>query len=955
MPVEATVQADPPAITLEVHKKERSYQVFRKGPHDLEWSAQVGTIPIGDGTWTDTDVVAGVEYEYRLFGGEVDADRASLTAFLYGYIRSGIEVDMTDWRGRVIVVVAQNILDELPDAFEQYKKDLVGDGWTVHTVVAPTREDTSGEGFHHVALRDEIISIYGSYPGEVKHVALVGEVPIVRTGNRYFGPDGHGDVAAFGTDAYFADVDDDWTDTSQNSRTEERYRNLPNDGKYDLVRVPDDDLEFVELGFGRFDFGQFRNDNISKMETYLNKLHRYKHAAPSLKPGRRSIIRGGFDNVRETGWNSLSALVGLENIDYYKGGAGEARGRGNEANLDALLSSEFGPSLFYFKGGGGPNLGDAGRSVFMTGMQSFWGFWADRNAMASAIGSDGWTLSVTWSIWGLRYFYHRMGLGDVTGDMMKTSINNRGWQGDDGLYRVGSDYWVNGNHTGALFMNHIGDPMLRLYMFPPVSNLGVVADGEDVDIAWKASPDPEVIGYHVYRSTSMDEPFIRLTNTPIELTEYTDSGIVSTGGSMIYQVRAVKLEQTGSGTFFNGSQGIFREIDFDNTPDPLTLPEIVLPKAFAYTNYRHALEAVGGILPYEWKVVSGLPSQGFSLSSSGEFVGNAYNAGSYDIVFEVTDAAGSSQTRTARLEVSDQIMQAILPDADTDFSGNSNKNFGTKTTIQTVSNKPGLLRFEIDRPGALTTISSAKLSFVPNVNTDVEMDDSLRVGYVDDDSWVENIVTFDTSPSESLSVTPVLADAEVTPGERFEIDVTSIVAADLAQDSSGVVTLTLRPTAEKLEIASSESTDAMLRPQLAIEYPAGPKILIESPADQRMHVADQRMHVAPGVDAYLQASLSHPSLDPASISVSWSMIDGPSGRHAIFSEATALATAVSFDAEGTYQVRVDADDGALTDSQLVTIHVAAREVSVFPDPEAAHFPLDEGSGDTVVDRISGSS
>jgi len=49
VPVEATVQSDPPAITLEVHKKERSYQVFRKGPHDLVWSDQIGTIPAGSG------------------------------------------------------------------------------------------------------------------------------------------------------------------------------------------------------------------------------------------------------------------------------------------------------------------------------------------------------------------------------------------------------------------------------------------------------------------------------------------------------------------------------------------------------------------------------------------------------------------------------------------------------------------------------------------------------------------------------------------------------------------------------------------------------------------------------------------------------------------------------------------------------------------------------------------
>jgi hypothetical protein len=77
--------------------------------------------------------------------------------------------------------------------------------------------------------------------------------------------------------------------------------------------------------------------------------------------------------------------------------------------------------------------------------------------------------------------------------------------------------------------------------------------GKYTTLSWLPSTD-DVIGYHVYRARNPAGPYVRITSMPVTETQLADNG-GSIGDS--YMVRAVKLETSASGTYYNASQGAF--------------------------------------------------------------------------------------------------------------------------------------------------------------------------------------------------------------------------------------------------------------------------------------------------------------------------------------------------------------------------------------------------------------
>jgi hypothetical protein len=107
----------------------------------------------------------------------------------------------------------------------------------------------------------------------------------------------------------------------------------------------------------------------------------------------------------------------------------------------------------------------------------------------------------------------------------------------------------------------MGDPTLRLDPVAPISGLTAAPGADGVHLNWSASPDT-VLGYHVYRSTNSAGPFARLTTSLLTGTSFIDA--TGSSGIYTYMIRAVKLQTTPSGTYFNASQGIF--VTIDSTP-----------------------------------------------------------------------------------------------------------------------------------------------------------------------------------------------------------------------------------------------------------------------------------------------------------------------------------------------------------------------------------------------------
>jgi hypothetical protein len=100
----------------------------------------------------------------------------------------------------------------------------------------------------------------------------------------------------------------------------------------------------------------------------------------------------------------------------------------------------------------------------------------------------------------------------------------------------------------------MGDPTLRMHQVAPAANLAATGNGSTVAVTWSPSVDATA-GYHVYRAASADGPFTRLTTSPVTVTNFSDT--TSTSSNATYMVRAIKLESTPSGTYYNSSQGVF--------------------------------------------------------------------------------------------------------------------------------------------------------------------------------------------------------------------------------------------------------------------------------------------------------------------------------------------------------------------------------------------------------------
>jgi hypothetical protein len=812
VPMDAKVYESPtPRIDLRFYQSQ-VFKVYRKHPSAASWGSSIATVTVtGKPTiWSDTNVVEGELYEYGI------GSSTGTTANYFGNVIAGIKVDRTGGsRGRMAIVVAEDIPARLPVEYAQYKADLAADGWVVHEILTPRAKDyfshnlgtnvlstvtvtSAGSGYtngqdvvltnpgglkalggltvasgvltgvtikhsaagftpgealtmtenttgtgavlavgtvatnpvEHTNIRNQLITLYNAHPGELKNVVVIGKVAVPRSGVSYVGPDGHGNRASVGADAYYADMDGVWTDTGNNlssypvsgsSRSnaiQDGRINLAGDHKYDptyfyQVTNPNSRLE---LGFGRIDFSNAIPSEYESMRMYFNKLHRYKTASADFQPGRRVCNRMNApptgDTVQTAMLRSMPGLVGMENIELVTNTEASATSPNlysDDEDRDSAYTRIGGPFLFYFKGSGPPAWGLNGRAVFWTGLQSHWGYWFEpgNNTMLRRLAEDNFALSYAWSIWGVDLLYHRMGMGGDVGDMMRLSLNDR-------TYSV-NNYPVTSTPT-ALFMNHLGCPSLRLYMFPPPTALSVVKSGGNPSLSWTAAVappvgEPQVLGYHVYRAPGIDEPFTRLTSTPITGTTYVDSSVNS--GGWVYQVKAVRLETTGGGTYYNTSLGAEQSIDLDNAPAALTVVTVSLPEASWNTPYQSTLTASGGIPVYQWSVVSGSLPPGLTLSSSGTISGLATAGGTYAFTVQALDRAGMTTQKALLLTAQSHSATTFYAEANS-YCGSFNTtvwNFGQASLL--VAGPPYLyqpfLRFDLSSMVANNSFTRARL------------------------------------------------------------------------------------------------------------------------------------------------------------------------------------------------------------------------------------------------------
>ncbi|MBX3464103.1 MAG: hypothetical protein KF830_13095 [Planctomycetes bacterium] len=531
--VTATVTVEPPAIHCAwvPDPTASGYQVVRRLAGTTGWGPLV-TIPGGGSatSWTDANVAVGVRYEYWFTKNGPPHGQSFLAA--------GIEVPPVHDRGTVVLVVDDSQAAALGPRLDRLVDDLVGDGWTVRRHdVAPTQTPAS---VRSLIRAEAIVAAAEPDQGPVRAVFLLGHVPVPYSGDIM--PDGHADHrGAWPADTYYGQRQGSWSDSFVHSTGAVRPANwnVPGDGKFDpsVVPVP------IEFGVGRVDFADlpaFALGETALLQQYLDKNHAFRHGHFTV--ARRAVLEDNFgflygDYPAASGWRNLPTLVGPDQVtvaDYF-------------TTLDAadgdgwLWAYACGPGSYTSSAGVGTTVDFAtrtNRNVFSLLFGSYFGDWnTTDNFLRAALGC-GWTLATAWA--GRPHWsFHGMGLGEPLAAAAVVSQNEQG---------------IAVNSYRSVHVALLGDPTLRQHVVPPPHAVTVVDTWPSAQVHWQPAADA-VAGYHVYRAEAPAGPFARLTPLAVDATSFVDPAPLE--GPSTYMVRALRLETTPSGSYWNLSQGAF--------------------------------------------------------------------------------------------------------------------------------------------------------------------------------------------------------------------------------------------------------------------------------------------------------------------------------------------------------------------------------------------------------------
>jgi PKD repeat protein len=547
--VSATVSKSPPSIQLAWPAPSvtpSGYRIYRKSETDTSFGSPIATIGGTSTSWTDTGVAINTAYEYK-----IDTNGSYGTGFIF----AGIEVPLIEDRGKVVLLVDNTMAQPLGFELTRLTQDLIGDGWTV------IRHDIARTA-SLPSIKQTVASDYSADPNNVKALFIFGHVPVPYSGD--LNPDGHSiHKGAWPADTYFANIDGNWSDNSVNdtsatARTDsiQANWNTPGDGKFDQSTLPGD----AKLQVGRVDLWNMPTFSASETEllrNYLNKDHNFRVGI--INPERRGIVCDNFGTFNgeafaANGYRAFAPLMGKNITDAVP----------DENTFVSTLKSR----TYLWGDGAGPgywfSVGNVVTSddfknsdphvVFCMLFGSFFGDWdCQNNVMRSMLATSSTGLATMWA-GRPNWYVHHMALGKNIGYTAKLSQNN------NGLYPTGSS--ARGIHVSLL-----GDPTLRLNTVFPPSNLS----GNGSTLSWSGSADGSVLGYHVYRSSSATGPFSRITSSLVTGTSYTDN---VSPGTYTYMVRAVKLETSGGGTYFNPSEGAIATINITSGGTPNQPPSI---------------------------------------------------------------------------------------------------------------------------------------------------------------------------------------------------------------------------------------------------------------------------------------------------------------------------------------------------------------------------------------------
>ncbi len=559
--VDVTINKNPASATLHFRdaamNNAHQTTIYRRQLYGggSDWLLQIDDLPAGTTSWTDTDVALGEVWEYQIRRTHNDGDAI-------GYASAAIYYDQSDYRGQMILAIADDLPNALPDEILRLKRDLTADGWFVNELIIAEGDVNFEDGERVVSVKDSIAEIYHNAPSDDKPKVLfvLGHIPLPRSGQGLQAPDGHFDATgARGSDCYYADMDGIFTDTAiydTSALYHTLTKNIPGDYKWDQDKIPSE----LEMAFGRVSFRRITSGwapgEIAAMKTYLDRLHNYRYISNEQKIGKNTAFNEtGYLNSTDASYRCLPALSGGSNVYHSSIAAYPGHNQWVKDNGPFLwyMSNQYVPltaewdtigmdALVYSSDQSNFGYGDLPNNT-----NSDW----HASTIRKILSYDTKCLIAIWTTTAVNVF-HQAGVGEPLGYACKFIMDH---DTTNQIYEKVEQPWDSSDWWNRTHFNFFGDPTLRLYQTYPPADLQVANNTSEFTLEWLASSDENLIGYHVYKSNEEFGIYQKITGaSPIANTSFTDPAYQA--GNW-YMVRAIAEQTTGSGIFLNPSHGIF--------------------------------------------------------------------------------------------------------------------------------------------------------------------------------------------------------------------------------------------------------------------------------------------------------------------------------------------------------------------------------------------------------------
>ena len=478
----------------------------------------------------------------------------------------------------------------------------------------------------------------------------------------------------------------------------------------------------------------------------------------------------------------------------------------------------------------------------------------------------------------------------------------------------------------------------------PPTDLTASAGESDVTLSWSASPDSDIEGYNVYRSTrpfGTPDDATQLNGALLSDLSYVDNSVTE-GTSYIYRVAAVDAD---------GTESVLSDAAEATVGSPNAAPDAVADSYAATAGQTLTVDAASGVLANDSdpdgdgltaSLVSDVASGTLTLNADGSFTytANSGFTGEDAFTYAARDTNGGSAEANVTFTVEEA--GATPPAAPTDLAATAT---GAQIDLSwTASPAEDVAGYHVYRaetsfsdPADATKLTSSLLTDVSYVDTDVTGGTTYvyRVTAVDA-TGNESALSAEASatPTESSSPAVPISEARQSGGETVTVEgtVTRAFGSHVRlQDASGatgasgiMIRQTSGPNASAFQAAVNDGTiqpGTILRVKGAVSFFAG----LTQIADDALESYSVISQAAP------------PDPQPISLSDLGDATDtDPTGGDAFESELVSIANLTFTSSTGTFESgsNYEVTDGSST----LTLRVQGEDESALsgePIPEGA--------------------